>query len=260
MAQISGHRIHSVPQTRRAFLSGATGLASLALRRSAAHAAELIETVSVRDPSQYRAYVPAACKAGQFHHYTCEFDAAWAVLRTYGIDTDLDMQLAAMEIDDRIEPYYQETADGVLIHGGDIGRAWSGNYFDNFLARCTGPAIRNVFKSFGLDTHRIRSRHGIQQSLDGGRLVWIKATVDFLDWVSATWVTPDGATYPVVLGNDHAVIVMGYDQEVAVIRDVLGPTNTNWNRPYEYEVEWPTFMRCWGAQGKDGIAVGLPAE
>jgi hypothetical protein len=247
-------------QTRRAFLAGAMGLAGLSLGRGAAQAADLIESVPVRDPSLYRAYVPAACKAGQFHHYTCEFDAAWAVLRTYGIDTDLDMQLAAMEIDDRIEPYYEETAEGVLIQGGDIGRAWSGSYFDNFLARCTGPAIRNVFTSFGLETHRIRSRRGIQQSLDAGRLVWIKATVDFLDWVPATWVTPDGDTYPVVLGNDHAVIVMGYDHDVAVIRDVLGPTDTNWNRPYEYEVEWHTFMRCWGAQGKDGIAVGLPAE
>jgi len=43
-----------------------------------------------------------------------------------------------------------------------------------------------------------------------------------------------------------------------VIRDVLGPTRSNWERPYEYEVAWDTFLACWGAQGRDGLAVGPP--
>ncbi|MEA2513877.1 MAG: hypothetical protein QOJ59_3364, partial [Thermomicrobiales bacterium] len=60
----------------------------------------------------------------------------------------------------------------------------------------------------------------------------------------------------VAFSNDHAAIVMGYDQWGVVIRDVLGPTDTNWERPYEYEVDWDTFLRCWGAQGSDGLAVG----
>ena len=90
------------------------------------------------DPSLYRAYVPAACKAGQFFHYTCEFDASWAVLKTYGIDASLDEQFAAMEFDTRVEPYYEETSEGVLIHGGDIGRAWSGDYYENFLRAVHG--------------------------------------------------------------------------------------------------------------------------
>jgi hypothetical protein len=244
---------------RRDLLCAAAGASAALAFPMSARANEIVEMVPnpVRDPSLYRAYIPAACKAGQFFHYTCEFDASWAVLKTFGIDASLEEQFGTMEFDTRVEPYYEETPEGVLIHGGDIGRAWSGDYYENFLARCTGPAIRGVFESYGLETHRIRSRRGIQQSLDAGRLVWIKATVDFLDWVPATWVTPDGLRYPVVLGNDHAVVVMGYDDQVAVIRDVLGPTNTNWNRAFEYEVEWATFMRCWAAQGKDGIAVGL---
>lgn len=244
--------------TRRTLLTAGTAMALGALTRRPRRAAaiDLITPIPVRDPASYTAYIPAACKTGQFHHYTCEFDAAWAVLKTFGIDADLDDQLSAITIDDRIEPFYEETADGIIIHGGDIGRAWSGDYHANFLARCTAPAIRSVFKHYGLFTGRIRSRRGIQQSLDAGRLVWIKTTVDFRDWVPATWLTPDGETYPVVLGNDHAMVVMGYNEDVAVLRDVLGPTSSNWNRTYEYEIDWHTFMRCWAAQGKDGLAVG----
>ena len=58
-----------------------------------------------------------------------------------------------------------------------------------------------------------------------------------------------------MLGNDHAVVVMGYNDEVAVIRDVLGPTSSNWERAYEYEVPWETFLPIWEAQGNDGLAV-----
>jgi hypothetical protein len=70
---------------------------------------------------------------------------------------------------------------------------------------------------------------------------------------------PDGTTHQTVLGNDHAVVVMGFNQESAVIRDVLGPTSTNWQRPYEYEVSWDTFMAAWGAQSFDGVAVAAPS-
>ena len=118
--------------------------------------------------------------------------------------------------------------------------------------------MRKVFRYYGLATARVRSRRGIRINLDAGRVVWIKTTVDFKDWVPATWITPEGDTYQTVLGNDHAVIVIGYNDDVVVIRDVLGPTDTNWNRLYEYEVDWHTFYRCWDANGRDGLAVGLP--
>jgi hypothetical protein len=52
---------------------------------------------------------------------------------------------------------------------------------------------------------------------------------------------------------------MGYNDEVVVIRDVLGPTSTNWQRPYEYEVPWDTFLAVWEAQGFDGVAVAPSA-
>ena len=248
--------------TRRAFLVGAGGFAlgQRHIHEAGASALDIIVPEPVRDPASYTAYIPAACKAGQFHHYTCEFDAAWAVLKTFGIDAGLEDQLALMEIDDRIEPYYEETVDGFVIYGGDIGRAWSGDYHANFLARCTASAIRNVFTRYELFTGRVRSRRGIQRSLDAGRLVWIKTTVDYHDWVPATWVSPEGNTYQAVLGNDHAMVVMGYDDEVVVLRDVLGPTDTNWNRPYEYEVDWETFLRCWSAQNRQGLAVGLRVD
>lgn len=58
-----------------------------------------------------------------------------------------------------------------------------------------------------------------------------------------------------MLGNDHAVVVIGFNQDVVVIRDVLGPTSSNWQRPYEYEVDWATFLEVWAAQDFDGLAV-----
>jgi hypothetical protein len=247
------HRVH-----RRGFLLGAAGLALPA----AVHTASAQDHVPapVSDPSTYAAYVPAASKPGQFFWYTCEFDAAWAVMMTFGIDAPLDEQLTVMGVDYRIEPYFVETADGFVIYGGNIGTSWSGDYTSNLLARSTGTAMRKVFRHYGLEVGRVKSRSGIRKFLDEGRLIWIKTTVDFKDWVPATWITPEGDSFQVVLGNDHAVVVMGYNDDVVVIRDVLGPTDTNWNRAYEYEVDWDTFMRCWSANGKDGLAVGLPEE
>ncbi|MGH2550079.1 MAG: hypothetical protein ACRDHN_11840, partial [Thermomicrobiales bacterium] len=104
----------------------------------------------------------------------------------------------------------------------------------------------------------VHDRKGIEDCLKKNRLIFIKTTVDFKPWVPATWITPDNKQYPVVLGNDHAVVIMGYDEHVVLIRDVLGPTSTNYERPYEYEVYWNQFLSCWGAQGSDGLAVWLP--
>lgn len=250
--------------SRRGFTLGATavvtGLALLPAEKSLAVPPVEMTPSPVSDPESYDAYVPAACKTGQFESYTCEFDAAWAVLKTFGFDATLEEQIDAIEVDSRIEPYYQESADGVVIYGGDITRAYSGDYTANFLARTTGPVMRPIFKRYGLRVTRVNTRERIEAHLRVGRLIWIKTTVDFLDWVPAMWVTPEGEAIQVVLGNDHAVVVMGYNDRVAVIRDILGPTSSNWSRPYEYEVPWDTFLRCWGAQGSDGLAVGRYEE
>jgi hypothetical protein len=88
--------------------------------------------------------------------------------------------------------------------------------------------------------------------------VWIKTTVDFKPWTPVTWVMPDGSTTQGVLGNDHALVVMGFNEDVVVIRDPLGPTSTGRQRPYEYEVPWKKFMAAWGAQQYDGLAVAAP--
>ena len=246
--------------SRRTLLAGATTSAfALPGQRRWAAAQEHVPP-PVSDPATYTTYIPTASKPGQFYWYTCEFDAAWAILTTFGIDAPFEEQLAAIGVDNRIEPYYMDTGEGFVIYGGNIGQSWSGDYTSNLLARTTGAAMRKVFKYYGLEVGRIRSRRGVRQALDSGRLVWIKTTVDFKDWVPATWITPEGDRYELVLGNDHAVVVMGYNDDEVVIRDVLGPTDTNWDRLYEYEVDWETFMRCWGASGKDGLAVGLPDD
>lgn len=250
---------HQMNVTRRSLIAGTTGvLLGANAKPAAANEVVEIQPLPVSDLSTYAAYVPAACKAGQFFHYTCEFDAAWAIFRTFGIDVTLEEQLEIIGIDDRIEPWYEDTAEGTVIHGGNITTSWSGDYTANFLARTTGAAFRKVFKAYGLQTGRVKSRRGIRMYLDQGRLIWIKTTVDFKPWLNVTWITPEDDRIPVVLGNDHAAVVMGYNKDVVVIRDVLGPTSSNWERPYEYEVPWPQFFACWEANGKDGLAVGPP--
>ena len=246
------------PFDRRALLTGAAALAAARALPARAQLRDTppIETTPLRDPASYTAYIPTPCKQGQWDHYTCEFDAAWAVMAAYGIDAPLQSQLDAIGIDTSIEPYHVETANGFVIYGGDILRHYSGNISNNFLARSTGRAMRKVFHSHGLKARGVRNRQQVQAALDEGRLVWIKTTVDFKDWVPATWVTPEGKELPVVLGNDHALVVIGYDMNVVVIRDVLGPTSTNLERPWEYEVAWDRFLTCWAAQGSDGLAVG----
>lgn len=206
----------------------------------------------------YDAYIPAASKPQQFYSYSCEFDAAWVVLDTYGVSTSIDELINIVGVDSSIEPTIRQTSDGFLIYGGDIANYFSGSIDGNFLARGTGGAFRKAFAHYDLAVTAVNSRAEVEAALRAGQLVWMKTTVDFKPWRPATWVMPNGDTRPVVLGNDHAVVAMGFSERGVVIRDVLGPTSSNWQRPYEYEVSWETFLAAWGAQGFDGLAVARP--
>ena len=207
----------------------------------------------------YDAYIPAASKLQQFYSYSCEFDATWVVLETYGVSTSIDELINIVGVDSSIEPTIRQTSDGFLIYGGDITNYFSGSIDENFLARATGGAFRKAFVHYDLAVTVVDSRAAVEEALRAGQLVWMKTTVDFKPWRSATWVMPNGDTRPVVLGNDHAVVAMGFSERGVVIRDVLGPTSSNWQRPYEYEVSWEAFLAAWGAQGFDGLAVARPA-
>jgi hypothetical protein len=210
------------------------------------------------DGRAYTAYVPAATKPGQFYQYSCEFDASWVVLSTFGKDVPFEEQLAVVGHDTSLEPYFEQTADGFIIYGGDITSAFCGDYTSDMLARSTGTAFLPLFEHYGLKAELVKTRDEIEATLDQGGLVWTKATVDFLPWEATTWLTPSGKSVPTVLGNDHAVVIMGYNDDVVVIRDVLGPTNTNWERSYEYDVPWEGFLAVFEAQGADGVAVLPP--
>jgi len=240
--------------SRRALLAAPLLASALAARRHRPAVAQSDQIV-LPDGRVYDAYNPAATKPGQFYQYSCEFDASWAVLATFGFDVPFEEQLAIVGHDAGPEPYYVEGPEGFVIYGGDITTAFSGDYTKNLLARTTGRAMRPLFERFGLPTEPVATAGALQAALDGGALVWMKATVDFLPWAPTTWVTPAGEELPTVLGNDHAVVVMGYNAAGPVIRDVLGPTDTNWNRQYEYDVPWDTFLAVWGAQGFDALAV-----
>jgi hypothetical protein len=248
--------------SRRTFAVAAAGAVFAGAARSARAQEAQYSTIApssavvLPDGRSYDAYIPASTKQGQFFHYTCEFDAAWAVLSTFGHDVPLDTQLGLVGHDLTVEPWYEETPNGVFIHGGEIGEDYSGDYQNNFLARATGAAMAPLFLAHGLSADPVSERPQIEDALQRGCLVWCKITVDFKDWMPTTWVTPTGRTFPTVLGNDHAAVVMGYHEAGVVIRDVLGPTDTNWERAYEYEVSWERFLQVLAAQNGDALAVG----
>src|SRR5687767_13380329 len=57
----------------------------------------------------YDAYVTTVPKIGQFYYYTCEFDAAWTVLATFGHQVPFEELLGIVGHDMSIEPWYEET-------------------------------------------------------------------------------------------------------------------------------------------------------
>ena len=98
--------------------------------------------------TQYDAYLVAASKTAQEFQYSCEFDAAWVIMQTYGIAASVPDLIALMPIDRSLEPTYVETAAGFVIYGGDILTAYSGDYTQNFLGafdgRRDGAGVRPV--------------------------------------------------------------------------------------------------------------------
>jgi hypothetical protein len=207
----------------------------------------------------WTAMVQVPIKRGQWFHYTCEFDSAWSCMAAYDVDAGLDAQVDAVGIDNRVVPYWEETSSGIMVYGGDIGQHFCGELDSNLMSRSTAGAMRKAFDAHDIATEPIHDRAAIEASLNAGYPVFFKSTVDFLDWRPATWNSPEGYTYPVVFSNDHALTVIAYNDDEVVIRDPLGPTSTNANRPYQYRVKWDRFLQVFAAQGNDGLAV-MPPE
>ncbi len=202
------------------------------------------------------AYIQLPIKEGQDFSYTCEFDSAWIILMAYGHDMTLEEQLGHVGHDLSIEPYWEETASGFVIYGGDIEEMFSGSYVENPLARARTSAVRKVFDAVELPVTATPDRPTTETALLQGQPVFFKSTVDMLDWDPTTWVTPDGDEFPVVLTNDHALVVMGFNDQDVIIRDPLGPTSTNTTRPWQYRVSWDRYLDVIASQGNDAIAIG----
>lgn len=212
------------------------------------------------DGRTWDAYIQLPIKEGQDFSYTCEFDSAWIILMAYGHNMTLEEQLGYVGHDRSIEPYWEETASGTFIYGGDIAEMYSGDYVNNLLARARTSAVRKVFDAVELTVTATPDRPSTEQALLSGQPVFFKSTVDMLDWDPTTWICPDGDQFPVVLTNDHALVVMGFNDEDVIIRDPLGPTSTNETRPWQYRVSWERYLNVIAAQGNDAIAVGPPAQ
>lgn len=250
-----------VRRSRRRLLAETLALTALApLATLDRRAAAAQDAALAPDGTPYTAYVPTATKQGQFYQYSCEFDASWVILKTFGYDASFEEQLAIVGHDTSIEPYTAAGDNGILIYGGDITTKYSGDYTSNLLARTSGSAMIPLFAHYEMPATRVDTREKIESTLDRGGLVWTKATVDFIPGEASTWITPSGKELPTVYANDHAVVIMGYNDAGVVIRDVLGPTNTNWERPYEYDVPWETFLGIFASQGNDGVGVLPPGS
>lgn len=213
-----------------------------------------MEPVSVNGTT-YSAYTDTYVKEGQWDLYTCEFDVAYSIMKTFGTDTDLDELTGFVGFDNPFMPYAEQTPSGLIIYGGDISKAFCGDLSHNTYAKTRGSAMRRAFEGLGFDVEPALTRKNVERGLGLGRLLWLKTTVDFTAWEPVRWQTPSGTVYPTVNTNDHCVAAIGFNDEVVVIRDCLGPTNTNWERPYEYEVPWDLFMDCWSSSGHDGLLV-----
>jgi hypothetical protein len=219
--------------------------------------AAAVETV-VTAEGPWDAYIQLPIKEGQDFSYTCEFDSAWIVLAAYGHDVNLDTQLAVVGHDLSIEPYWEEHPGSIIVYGGDIDEMYSGDYRSNLLARARTTAVRKVFHHVGLTTTDTPDRAATEAALLRGEPVFFKSTVDFLDWDQASWRCPDGDEFPVVLTNDHALVLMGFNDRDVIVRDPLGPTTTNEIRPWQYRVSWERYLQVIAAQGNDAVAVAPP--
>ena len=217
--------------------------------------ATAIDRVSTVE-SSWDAYIQVPIKNGQDFSYTCEFDSSWIILAAYGHDLTLEDQLSVVGHDLSIEPYWEEYPSRFVIYGGDIAEMFSGNYRENLLARARTTAVRKVFQHVGLTVTDTPDRPSTEQALLRGEPVFFKSTVDMLDWDQTIWVCPDGDEFPVVLTNDHALVVMGFNDQDVIIRDPLGPTTTNEIRPWQYRVSWDRYLEVIAAQGNDAVAVG----
>ncbi|MBA3274763.1 MAG: C39 family peptidase [Chloroflexia bacterium] len=211
------------------------------------------------DNRAWDAYIQVPIKAGQDFSYTCEFDSSWIVLTAYGQQMTLDEQLDIVGHDLSFEPYWEETASGFVIYGGDIEEKYSGDYRENLLARARTTAVRKVFDAVELSVTETPGRASTETALLAGQPVFFKSTVDMLDWDPTTWLCPDGDEFPVVLTNDHALVLMGFNDEDVIVRDPLGPTTTNEIRPWQYRVSWDRYLDVIASQGNDAIAIG-PGE
>lgn len=222
-------------------------------------AAADIEPV-ITDGRNWSSYIQLPIKEGQDFHYTCEFDSSWIILQAYGAPMTLQEQLDIVGQDFSIEPWWEETPSQIWVYGGDIAEMYSGDYVSNLLARARTTAVRKVFDAVGLQVTPTPDRASTEAALLLGQPVFFKSTVDFLDWDPAIWVCPDGDEYPVVLTNDHALVVMGHNDSDIIVRDPLGPTTTNEIRPWQYRVSWERYLQVIAAQGNDAIAIGPPAS
>lgn len=268
----------SIPTiTRRRFLTGAAALAAYSQINLAAaqsynpwdYITAMVATPEIGTPvgqtaasplveqgKTWDAYLQMPIKEGQDFHYTCEFDSAWIVLKAYGFDVGLDEQIQIVGKDESLEPYYEETANGFEVWGGDVNNFYCGHINENILSRARCNAMRKLFLAKGLNVTMTPDRESIEAALLQGEPVFFKSTVDMMPWRPAIWHSNTGEEWPVVLTNDHALIVMGFNAEEVIIRDPLGPTSTNLERPWQWKTTWARFLEVIAAQGNDAMAIG----
>jgi hypothetical protein len=203
------------------------------------------------------AYIQMPVKQGQDFSLSCEFDTAWIIMMAYGVDVSVQEQLDIVGVDNSVVPWYEENGDGTFnIYGGDINNYFCGDLESNILSKARANAMRKIFEAKGFGVTFTPTRELIEAALLRGEPIFFKSTVDMLPWRPATWFTTTGEAWPVALSNDHALALMGFNADDVIIRDPLGPTTTNYERPWQWRVSWTRFLEVLAAQGNDAIAIG----
>lgn len=155
------------------------------------------------------AYIQMPIKEGQDFHYTCEFDSLdrAAIVRNRYL---AGRAAAIVGKDESLEPYCRRPRTV-----SRYGAAMSTTTTMATSTRTSSPvrdcnAMRKVFEARGLTITVTPDRESIQARLLQGEPIFFKSTVDMMPWRPAVWHSNTGEDWPIVLTNDHALIVMEF--------------------------------------------------
>lgn len=157
----------------------------------------------------------------------CESAALWVLLKHYGIDVNLDDIIDNLKKGE--EPYYE---NGVR-YGGNIYIEFAGHpsrytsfgTYDKTIEELANMYKKGIINGSGMNFNKVldKVREGIPV------LVWNSADL-VIPYISASWIyKPTGEKINWIRG-EHALVVVGYDNNNVITSDTLTGTIRYFNK------------------------------